>query len=313
MRSGWNCSNSSSFSPVEANAIGRPMTSLTDSAAPPRASPSSFDRITPSICERLVERLGGLHRVLTGHRVDDEERVVGRHGAGDQADLLHHLGVDREAAGGVDDHDVATEPLGLLDPLERGEDRILRIGEHRHVDLTTERAELLDGGRTLEVGADEQRLAALRLEPQRQLAGGGGLAGALQTGHQDDGRRLGGVLDRQRLAAEDAGQLVVDGLDDLLAGVERLRAGGADRVLADAVADRPDDGDVDVGFEERRADLLHHLVDVGLGEATLAAEPLDDAFESVGEIVEHQPSRLPATHHELCLAQPVGFSRPSRT
>ena len=77
MRSGWNCSNSFSFSPVEANAIGRPMTSLTDSAAPPRASPSIFDMITPSICERGVERLGGLHRVLTGHRVDDEERVVG--------------------------------------------------------------------------------------------------------------------------------------------------------------------------------------------------------------------------------------------
>ena len=50
MRSGWNCSKASSFSPVEANSIGRPMTSLTDSAAPPRASPSSFVRITPSIC-----------------------------------------------------------------------------------------------------------------------------------------------------------------------------------------------------------------------------------------------------------------------
>ena len=50
MRSGWNCSNASSFSPVDANAIGRPITSFTDSAAPPRASPSSFDRITPEIC-----------------------------------------------------------------------------------------------------------------------------------------------------------------------------------------------------------------------------------------------------------------------
>ena len=49
MRSGWNCSNSVSFSPVDAKAIGRPMTSLTLSAAPPLASPSSLDMMTPSM------------------------------------------------------------------------------------------------------------------------------------------------------------------------------------------------------------------------------------------------------------------------
>ena len=79
----------------------------------------------------------------------------------------------------------------------------------------------------------------------------------------------------------------MDGLDDLLAGIERLRAGGADGVLADAVGDRADDGDVDVGLEQGRADLLHHLVDIGLGEAALAAESLDDPVEPVGEAVEH--------------------------
>ena len=35
------------FSPVEANRIGRPVTEATDSAAPPRASPSSLDSTTP--------------------------------------------------------------------------------------------------------------------------------------------------------------------------------------------------------------------------------------------------------------------------
>ena len=42
MRSGWKRSNWSSFSPVLANRIGLPVTALTDSAAPPRASPSSL-------------------------------------------------------------------------------------------------------------------------------------------------------------------------------------------------------------------------------------------------------------------------------
>ena len=46
----------------------------------------------------------------------------------------------------------------------------------------------------------------------------------------------------------------------------------------------------DVGFEEPGADFLHHLVDVGLRQATLATDLLDDAFESGGQVVEHQGS-----------------------
>ena len=38
MRSGWNSSKSSSFSPVEANTIGLPTTSLTDSRAAARVA-----------------------------------------------------------------------------------------------------------------------------------------------------------------------------------------------------------------------------------------------------------------------------------
>ena len=48
IRSGWKASKSSSFSPVDANMIGRPVMCRTDSAAPPRASPSSLVSTTPS-------------------------------------------------------------------------------------------------------------------------------------------------------------------------------------------------------------------------------------------------------------------------
>src|SRR6516162_6781231 len=47
IRSGWKTSKSSSFSPVEAKSIGTPVTSRTDNAAPPRASPSSLVSTTP--------------------------------------------------------------------------------------------------------------------------------------------------------------------------------------------------------------------------------------------------------------------------
>ena len=53
-----------------------------------------------------VERLRDADRLLAGHRVDDEQRLGGRDGAGDPHQLVHHRVVDVEAAGGVEDHDV---------------------------------------------------------------------------------------------------------------------------------------------------------------------------------------------------------------
>ena len=47
IRSGWNSSKSSTFSPTPTNLIGLPVIAFTDIAAPPRASPSSFVRMTP--------------------------------------------------------------------------------------------------------------------------------------------------------------------------------------------------------------------------------------------------------------------------
>ena len=46
-RSGWNGSSASVFSPTPKNLIGLPVTWRTDSAAPPRASPSTLVRTTP--------------------------------------------------------------------------------------------------------------------------------------------------------------------------------------------------------------------------------------------------------------------------
>ena len=44
--------------------------------------------------QRLVERIGNTNRVLTSHRVNDEERVIRIYDLRDLADLLHHLGVN---------------------------------------------------------------------------------------------------------------------------------------------------------------------------------------------------------------------------
>ena len=116
-----------------------------------------------------MERLRDGDRVLTGHRVDDEERVVRLHGRRDLAHLLHHLVVDGETTGGVDDDDVAADASRLGNAAARDRDRIGRLAEDGHVDLAAEGAQLLDRGRALQVGADEHRVATLRLEPAGEL------------------------------------------------------------------------------------------------------------------------------------------------
>ena len=57
MRSGWNTSRDSGFSPIETNLMGLPVTSRTERAPPPRASPSSLDMMTPSKSTRFANSL----------------------------------------------------------------------------------------------------------------------------------------------------------------------------------------------------------------------------------------------------------------
>ena len=220
MRSGWNSSSASSFSPTDANRIGLPVTARTESAAPPRASPSSFVRITPSKSTASLELLGDVDGVLAGHRVEHHQHVVRLGRVAHAHELVHQVAVDVQAAGGVDDHDVAALRGRGLDAVARDRDRIAARAalEDRHVDLPAERLELLDGGGALQVAGHERRLQALLGEQVRELAGRGRLARALQAAEQDHRRRLGGHRELRAGRAEQLGELLVDDLHDLLAG-----------------------------------------------------------------------------------------------
>ena len=190
MRSGWNCSNASSFSPG-GRERDRPADDLLDAergAAAGVAVELGEDHAVDR--ERLRGTPRRLHGVLTGHRVDDEERVVGLDRLGDLADLLHHLGVDREAAGGVDDEHVAAEAPGL------GEARLRPCAPDRCGSLNTGTSIWRPSVRSCSTAAGRWRsaptssgLAALLLNQRGQLGRVGRLAGALQAGHQHDRRR----------------------------------------------------------------------------------------------------------------------------
>ena len=72
------------------------------------------------------------------------------------------------------------------------------------------RFQLLAGGGAVDVDGDEHGAVAGFFEPLGELAGGGGFAGALQAGHEDDGWGLGGFFEAGGVVAEDVDEFVVD-------------------------------------------------------------------------------------------------------
>ena len=240
----------------------------------------------------LVKRLSGSHCILAGHGIDDEEGVVGVHGLGYSPHLVHELAVDREPAGGVDDHEVTSESFRLCDATAGNGDRIGGLGEDAHSDLGTEDPQLLDSRRPLEVGSDQIRMATLLAEPPGELCGRGRLARALKACEQHDRRWLRHVRDLQCLAAQSCGQLLVDDLDDLLGRGEMLGKLGPGASDADPLDEVLDDSQIDVGLEKGDSDLAQDLCDLGVPEAPAAAKAREDPLEAIGQCVEHEPDQV---------------------
>ena len=135
----------------------------------------------------VVEGAGEFGRLLADHRIHHQQHLVRGHGAADPHHLLHHREVDLEAASRVDNHGVEAFFAALG---HAGGGNVLGFGlgakaEHLHSDLVAQGAQLLDGGGPVDIGGHQQGAAPLLLEVQAQLGCGGGLAGALQAGHQN--------------------------------------------------------------------------------------------------------------------------------
>ena len=187
-----------------------------------------------------------------------------------------------QAAGRVEDDGVGTvgrEPLDAVADDAHGVGAVLAV--HRDLDLPPELLELVDRRRSLQVGGDERRLPSLLAQEQRELRGGGRLAGALQPGEQDDRRRPAGEDELRAARSHQRGQLLVHGLYDLLARRDALQHLLAERALAHLRDEVLDDLEVDVGLEQREADLAHGTGDRLLVELASATEVAEGALEPV--------------------------------
>src|SRR3954468_14833726 len=130
--------------------------------------------------QSLVEPLSDLHRVLTGHAVGDEQDLVGMNRGLQTLQLAHHVVVDLQTTRCVDDDHAIARALRLLDALLRDLLDVTRraIGVYGHVELRTERLQLIDSRGTVDVSRDETRRLSLGFELSSELRGGRRLSGA---------------------------------------------------------------------------------------------------------------------------------------
>src|SRR5690606_34507956 len=131
----------------------------------------------------VVERLRHADRFLAGHRVGDQQNLGWVDLIANVDQFLHQAIVDLEPAGGVDDDRVVAAFAGVLDRVGGDFDRVLAgpFLVNGDVDLLPERLQLVDRGRTVDVGGDQERVAPLLPQVDRELTGVGGLTGPLET------------------------------------------------------------------------------------------------------------------------------------
>ncbi len=239
----------------------------------------------------LMERARQRHRVLAGQRVGHQQRFMGPDPVAHRRQLQHQAVVDMQAAGRIQDHDVNALTPGGIERAVRDLDRLL--AEHdrqaRHLRLLRQHRQLLLGGWPLHVERGQQHLLALPApQPISNLGAGGGLAGALQADHQHHlGRRR-----RERqidgLAAQQLDQLIIDDLDDHLAGRDAAQHLVADRPVLDRSDEILDDRQRHVGFEQRHPDVAQGRLDIRSTQGAPALQAIEDVAKPARKRIEHR-------------------------
>ena len=109
----------------------------------------------------------------------------------------------------------------------------------------------------------------------------------MQTGHENNGRRLGGEIKFGRGAADELNQFPVHHTDQRLPGRQTGKHFLAERLFAHFRDEIAHDWKRHIGLEQGDADFPQHFLGVGFGETGFAAHRLHDTGKTLGEIVEH--------------------------
>ena len=230
--------------------------------------------------DAVVELFGGVHRILTGHGIDHEECFGRCDSVFDSRNLLHHLLVNRQTTGCIDDDNVVSEFLRFSDSRFGFLHRIRFVQAQIDVrfNLLTQYAQLLDSGRTIDVARHQHdAFILLGLEIISQFGGKSSLTGTLETGHKNDRRRT-FEIQFLRFATHQFCQLVVRNLHHQLSRTHGSNHVLSERFLFHAVGKLLGCLVVNIGFQQRFADVLHRLGDVYLGDTSFTFQDLKRPF-----------------------------------
>ena len=135
--------------------------------------------------DALVEPARDFHRVLPRHPIGDEQYFLRPDSRLQRLQLVHHLGVDLQAAGGIDDHRTGTRRFGLAQGIlhqrlyGRSMLRPYSDAKHRHSNLLAQLLQLFGRRRPIDVGRNQCRRLLLELQPPREFGRGSGLPRSL--------------------------------------------------------------------------------------------------------------------------------------
>ena len=238
----------------------------------------------------LMKLLGGVHRILAGHRVHRQQGLVGGYGGLDFRQFRHQVVVDVQAAAGVND--------GPSQALLPGQGNAIPdypgygggfgiLGMDGNIQLTAQGFQLGNGRRAAQVGRHQEGGVALAAQVQGQFGGGSGFAGPLQADQHQHGGQTAGGGKAVVAAAEDGGQFLVDDFDHLLAGGEAFQDGGVQGAFLDFSHKVPGYPKVHIGFQQGTAHLPQGVVNILFGQAAFAGKPVKDAGQLVGQVLKH--------------------------
>ena len=233
--------------------------------------------------QSVVELLGCVHGILTGHGVYDEESLVGIDGLLQVRYLVHHLLVDGQTTGGIDDDHVIVFLLSLADGMLCYLDNVLvaLLGIDIHADTLAYHLQLLDGSGTIDVACHQQWFLVLAsLQHVGQLASEGRLTRTLKTGHQDDSRT---ALELQlySLAAHQFRQFVVHYLHHQLTGLDGCEHIHTHCLLLHGVREVLGYLIVHVGIEQCPTHVLQSFGNIDLSDFSLTFQYLERPFKSL--------------------------------
>ena len=148
--------------------------------------------------------------------------------------------------------------------------------------------QLQNRGRPIHIGADQQHFFALFLDqPTRELARRRRLARTLQAGEHHDHRALRTQIQAGTRLAHELGQLLMDDLDEGLAGRQALDDFGADRASLDRLRKTLDDGQSHVSIEQGKPNLPHGIGNIIVRESPAARERTQRLAESCRQLIKH--------------------------